>query len=78
MSNKEYGVLIQGAGWVSNQHIAAVEANPHARVVAVSDRSLEAADRRVSEAGLTDVATYDDLDRALAHPGVDIVSICTP
>ena len=78
MPNNEYGVLIHGAGWVSTQHITAVQANPHARVVAVSSRSLESANRRVSETGLTDVATFDNLDQALAHPGVDVVSICTP
>ena len=31
-----------------------------------------------SAAGLTDVTCYDNIQRAVAHPGVDIVSICTP
>jgi predicted dehydrogenase len=32
----------------------------------------------VEEAGLSDVTLYDSLEDALGHPGVDIVSICTP
>ena len=39
---------------------------------------LEQARQRAAEAGLADAALYDDLDKALRHPGVDIVSICTP
>jgi len=75
---KTYGVLIHGAGWVSTQHIAAFKNNPATKVVAVSSRKLESARRRAAEAGLTDVACYDDLAEALRNPVVDIVSICTP
>ena len=78
MASKSFGVLIHGAGWVSAQHAAAFRQNPATRVVAVSSRSLASARRRVAEAGLEDVACFDDLDAALRHPGVDIVSICTP
>lgn len=75
---KHLGVLIHGAGWVSTQHIAAFEANPHTRVVAVCSRTLEGAERRIRESGLTGVAAYDRLADALRHPDVDIVSVCTP
>lgn len=78
MRKKTYGVLIHGAGWVSSQHMAACVGNSATRVVAVSSRSLASAKRRVAEAGLTSVACYDDFAAALRHPGVDIVSICTP
>ena len=78
MGDATYGVLVHGAGWVSRQHIAALQANPATRVVAICSRTLESARRRADEAGLRDVALFDDLDRALAHPGVDIVAICTP
>jgi len=78
MSKKTFGVLIHGAGWVSAQHIAAFNQNPATRVVAVSSRRLATARRRAQESGLRDVAIYDDLAKALRHPGVDIVSICTP
>jgi predicted dehydrogenase len=78
MSDRTYGVLIHGAGWVSTQHIAAYAHNPHTEVRAISSRTLESARRRAEEANLSGEALYDDLDKALAHPGVDIVSICTP
>lgn len=74
----KYGVLVHGAGWVSTQHIAAFRRHPATRVVAISSRKLESARRRAAEASLEDVGLYDDLDRALEHPGVDIVSVCTP
>jgi len=78
MKHKMLGVLIHGAGWVSGQHLAAFQHNPATRVVAVSSRSLASARRRGAEAGLGPSACYDDLHRALRHPGVDIVVICTP
>ena len=78
MSTSSLGVLVLGAGWVSAQHVAAYQANPHTRVLAICDRTLETARQRASAAGLTDVTCYDDVQRAIAHPGVDIVSICTP
>ena len=77
MSEKKLGVLIHGAGWVSTQHIQAFGNNPHTEVVAISSRKLESARARAAEAGLS-AACYDDYDRALAHEGVDIVSVCTP
>jgi len=78
MAEKQLGVLIHGAGWVSTQHIAAFTANPHARVVAISSRKLASAQKRADEAGLADLACYDDYEKALQHEGVDIVSVCTP
>ncbi len=93
MATKKLGVLIHGAGWVSTQHIDAFKKNPHAEVVAVSSRTLEGARKRAEESGLDArrsgsasparrivpflVACYDDYAEALAHPGVDIVSVCT-
>ena len=78
MPNKQYGVLVHGAGWVSTQHIAAFKKNPSTKIVAISSRSLASAQTRASEAGLTDVTCYEDYQAALSHPEVDIVSICTP
>ena len=78
MTKKTYGVLVHGAGWVATQHLAAYVANPQTEVLAVSSRSPENAKNRANEAGLSDVAVYDDLDAALRHPGIDLVSICTP
>jgi len=75
---KKLGVLIHGAGWVSTQHIAAYQRNPRTEILAVSSRTSEEAQYRIKESGLSGVAAYDNLDKALAHPGVDIVSVCTP
>ena len=46
MSTSSLGVLVLGAGWVSAQHIAAYQANPHTRVLAICDRTLETARQR--------------------------------
>lgn len=78
MSEKTLGVLIQGAGWVSTQHISAYKNNKSARIIAICDRSRDAAEKRAKEQGLSDVTIYDDFDAALRHPGVEAVSICTP
>ena len=77
VDEKTLGVLIHGAGWVSTQHIAAFQKNPHAEIVGISSRSLGSAEKRAAEAGL-DVPLFDDFEKALAQPGVDIVAVCTP
>lgn len=76
--SKTFGVLVHGAGWVSRQHLAAFKHNPATRVVALSSRRLESAQRCVAEAGLTGVTCHADFAEALSQPGVDLVSICTP
>lgn len=78
MKKRTIGILIQGAGWVSTQHIAAYKRNPRARIVAINSISLEDAERRAQTEGLSDVKCFADFEAALAHPGVDAVSICTP
>lgn len=78
MNNSSFGVLLIGAGWVSSQHAAAYRRNPHTRILAICDRDLSKAQQRAAEAGLADVTCYDDVAKALDHPGVDLVSICTP
>lgn len=77
MAEDQIGVAIQGAGWVSTEHIRAYEANPYARVVAIGSRTREGAQAKAAECGL-DVPTFDDFEELLAHPGVDVVSLCTP
>jgi predicted dehydrogenase len=77
MSEGKLGVLVNGAGWVSRQHIAAFTNNPHAEVVAISSLTCEEAKVCAQECGL-DVPCLDSFDEALALPDVDIVSVCTP
>lgn len=78
MARNVYGVLVIGAGWVAGQHIAAYKNNPATRVVAICDQFPEKAQAKAQTLSLGDVAIYDDWQKALSHPGVDIVSICTP
>ena len=78
MSDKQFGVLIHGAGWVATQHAQACKNNPHTKVVAVSSRKKSSAKRLADSYDLTGVGLYDNLDQALGHDGVDIVAICTP
>lgn len=73
----QYGVGIAGTGWVSGEHIAAFEANPHTKVVALCGRSKEKAQAKADACGV-DCAVYDDFAAMLAHPGIDIISIATP
>lgn len=78
MSHSQLGVLVHGAGWVSGEHIKAFQNNPHTQVVAVSSRRIESVKQRARETGLEDIGMYTNLDQALQHEGVDIVSVCTP
>ncbi|MCP4449974.1 MAG: Gfo/Idh/MocA family oxidoreductase, partial [Planctomycetes bacterium] len=78
MKNKQYGVLINGAGWVATQHVQAFMKNPHTNIVAISSLCLTDAQRLASQYDLKDVVCYDNLDKALTQDGVDIVSVCTP
>ena len=73
----QIGVAIQGAGWVSSEHIRAYLRDPRAEVVAIGSRTKEGAARKAAEFGL-DVPVFDDFSALLAHPGVDAVSLCTP
>jgi predicted dehydrogenase len=78
MVGQKLGVLVHGAGWVPSQHIQAFQHNPHTQVVAISSRKIESCRKRAEEAGLEGVACYDNYDKTLRHPAVDIVSVCTP
>ena len=78
MSGKRVlGVAIQGAGNVSTEHIRAYQRNPHTKIVAMGSRREEGARAKAAQMGL-DCAIYTDYEKLLAHPGVDLVSICTP
>jgi predicted dehydrogenase len=70
-------VAIQGAGNVSTEHIKAYQNNPHTRVVAIGSRTLEGAKKKAAATGV-DCAVYDNYEELLKHPGLDIISICTP
>ncbi len=72
---KPLNVGIVGYGWVAGAHIAAINRNPNARVVAVcSSRPLSDAD--LSAQWQSPIRTYRRFEEMLAHPGLDVVSIC--
>jgi predicted dehydrogenase len=71
------GVGIYGAGNVSREHIRAYLKNPTTEVVAICSRTLDGANARASEFGLS-AKIYDDYDAMLGNPAVQVVSICTP
>ena len=77
MSERELGIAIQGAGWVSTEHIRAYQRHPRARIVAIGSRTREGAQRKAHEMGL-DVPVFDRFEELLAQPGVEAVSLCTP
>src|SRR5437870_7602503 len=76
-TSRPLGVAIQGAGNVATEHIRAYQRNPRTEVVAIGSRREEGARAKAAEMGL-ECALYTDYEALLAHPGVDIVSICTP
>lgn len=75
---RKLGVLINGAGWVSTQHIKAFQANPNTEIVGISSRRLESCQQRAEEFGLDDILLTTDFEAALQRDDVDIVSVCTP
>lgn len=77
MIDGKLGVAIQGAGWVSTEHIRAFSRNPRSEVVAIGSRTLDGARAKRDQLGLR-CEVYDDYDRLLADPRVDVVAICTP
>jgi predicted dehydrogenase len=75
--SKKLGILIVGGGWVSSQHVAAFQKNPNAEIIGICGIPLANAQKCATTAGL-DVPCFDDYQKALQLPGVDIVSIGTP
>lgn len=72
-----YGVGIWGAGWVAGGHLTGYLAQPDCQVVAIGSRQLSSAQSLAARFGLR-CALYTDYAAFLAHPDLDIVSICTP
>lgn len=73
-----YGVAVHGAGWVAAEHVRAFAADARARVVAISSRRAESAERVAQETGNADALIATDLDAVLRRDDVDILAVCTP
>src|SRR3954451_5940805 len=73
----EHGFGIIGCGMIAEFHTRAINEIPGARVVAAYSRSEQNGAKIAKLAG-GDCPIYDDLDRMLAHPRLDVVCVCTP
>ncbi len=69
------GVGIIGCGMISRFHARAIGDVPGAKLVACFDSVAAAADKLAAETGCR---AYHDLDRLLADPAVEVVTIGTP
>lgn len=73
---KKYNVGIIGYGWASTAHIEAINATSLAQVSAVwSSRKLDSAE--LSKKHGCPVTCYTDLEKMLAEPDIQVVSICS-
>ena len=70
-----YGFGIVGCGMISRFHAQAIAAMKGARLECVFSRNKKRAEALAKQTGTT---AYTDYKKFLAHPGLDIVTICTP
>jgi len=71
-------VAIIGTGRISDLHAIEYLSNPHARIVALCDRSIDLARGRAKAWGLGDVRIVDDYEAILRDPDIDLVEILLP
>jgi predicted dehydrogenase len=74
---KTIGFGIAGCGLIAPFHAQAILRIPGCRLVALYSRRLSSAASLADKLGLN-VALYDDLDRFVHTPGLDVVCVCTP
>ena len=68
--------IVGGAGGIGRStHVPAYVSLPQTRLLAVCDTDVTAMDELRREHG---VAVYTDYARLLAHPGVELVDVCSP
>jgi len=72
-----YGFGIIGCGMIAEFHARAIGEIPEARLLAAFSRS-EANGAKIAGLSVGECRVYDDLDAMLAHPGLDLVCVCTP
>jgi len=77
MEDEKLGVAIHGTGWVAHAHAASWMKNPHARIVSLSSRRKESAQRMADELGL-ECTLHEQFDDVLGDERVDIVNISGP
>ncbi len=74
----EHGFGIIGCGMIAEFHTKAINEIEGARLVATFDSVPGKAPRIAEMAEKGECTPYEDLDAFLKHPGLDIVSVCTP
>ena len=73
---KKYNVGIIGYGWASEAHIEAINATSLGQVNAVwSSRKLDS--DQLSQKHGSQITCYTDLDKMMANPDIQVVSICS-
>ena len=75
MASHHFGIV--GCGMIAEFHARAIAEIPGARLVAAFSRSA-ANGAKVAALASGECPVYDDLDAMLAHPGLDVVCVCTP
>jgi UDP-N-acetyl-2-amino-2-deoxyglucuronate dehydrogenase len=74
MSNQvAFGIV--GPGMIGKVHAEAIQALPNARLVAVCGRQATKTQEFAARFGAT---AYTDYEQFLAHPGLQVVNLCTP
>src|SRR4051812_31989229 len=74
MKPHQFGII--GCGMIAEYHTRAINEIEGAKVVAAFSRSEKNGAKIAELSGGCTV--YDDLDAMLAHPGLDVVCVCTP
>lgn len=77
MIDGKLGVAIHGAGQVAYAHAASWLKNPQVKIVSISSRRRESAERLARKFSL-DCTIYDDFEQVLRDPRVDIVNLSGP
>lgn len=73
-----HGIGIVGCGMIAEFHVRAVHEIEGARVAAVYDQFYRPGAEKIANLVEGECRIYDDLDRMLADPEVNVVNICTP
>jgi predicted dehydrogenase len=73
----KHGFGLIGCGMIAEFHTRAINELEDAQVVAAFSRS-SANGEKIAKLAKGGCAIYNDLDKMLAHPGLDAVCVCTP
>ena len=76
MTNETLKFAIVGCGHIGQRHIAVVDAEPHAELVAICDVDQQKL-QQLKEA-YPYLSCYTNYEHLLADAAIDVVSICTP